>query len=199
MTGTLRICHVNMPSLRAESRLFDLELMTGSRKIDVLCVYETWLRPCHPSSSVRLSGFQLPERTDRACGRSGGVAIFVRDGLTAVPVKCASSSTFECVSVAVYLSRRSSVSVLTAYRAPATDPVYFVDYLDDVFNNLSQTAARKICLVGDFNAKHSAWLSSQDTDIAGMRMFAFAATNGCRKRFRSQPTALSLEMRCWWI
>ena len=95
-----------------------------------------------------------------------------------MPVKCASSFTFECVSVAVYLSRRSSVTVLTGYRPPATYPVSFVDCFDGVLNNLSQTAARKICLVGDFNAKHSAWLSSQDTDIAGMRMFAFAATNG---------------------
>ena len=121
MTGTLRICHVNVRSLRAQSRLFDLELMTASRQIDVLCVSETWLRPCHRSSSVRLPGFQLWERT--ACGRGGGVAVYVHDGLTAVPVKCASSFTFECVSVAVYLSRHSSVTVLTAYHPPATDLV----------------------------------------------------------------------------
>ena len=42
-------------------------------------------------------------------------------------------------------------------------------------------------LVGDFNAKHSACLSSQDTDIAGMRMFAFAATNGLSQTV-SEPT-----------
>ena len=67
-TGSLRICHVNVRSLRAESRLFDLELMSASNNIDVLCVSETWLQPTHPSSSVIVPGFQPPVRTDRVHG-----------------------------------------------------------------------------------------------------------------------------------
>ena len=176
-TGSLRICHVNVRSLRAESRLFDLELMSASNNIDVLCVSETWLQPTHPSSVI-VPGFQPPVRTDRVHGRGGGVAIYVRDGLTAMPVSCSSSSAFECASVSVFFSRRSAVTVITAYRPPSSNPDAFVDYLEGVVDSLSRVASRKVCIVGDFNAKHSAWLPSQDTDTAGLRMYAFTVTNG---------------------
>lgn len=187
MASTLRVCHVNVHSLRAESRLFDLELMTANHQVDVLCVSETWLRPCHPNSSISLPGFQLPVRFDRAHGRGGGVAVYVRSGLAATPVLCPPSSVFECVSVAVHVARRSSVTVIAAYRPPASDPDSFVDYLDSVLNNLTKAAARKVCLVGDFNAKHNAWLDGQGTDAPGLKMFAFAATNGLSQTV-SEPT-----------
>ena len=147
-TGSLRICHVNVRSLRAESRLFDLELMSASNNIDVLCVSETWLQPTHPSSSVIVPGFQPPVRTDRVHGRGGGVAIYVRDGLTAMPVSCSSSSAFECASVSVFFSRRTAVTVTTAYRPPSSDPVAFVDYLEGVVDScLELLPARSVLSV----------------------------------------------------
>ena len=106
------------------------------------------------------------------------MAIYVRDGLTAMPVGCSSSSAFECASVSVFLFRRSAVTVITAYRTLSYDPVAFVDYLEGVVDSLSRVASRKVCLVGDLNAKHSAWLPSQDTDTAGLRMYTFSVTSG---------------------
>ena len=58
------------------------------------------------------------------------------------------------------------------------DSAKFVNYMDTVLSHLSKAASRNVCLAGDFNAKHSCWLPSQSTDLAGSRLFAFAASNG---------------------
>ena len=53
-----------------------------------------------------------------------------------------------------------------------------MSYIYTVLSQLSKSASCNICLVGDFNAKHSCWLPSQSTDGAGDKLFAFATING---------------------
>ena len=58
----LKICQVNVRSLRAATRLLDLELMCAGHDIDVLCVSETWLSESDVKmnlSLLNLSGFNL--------------------------------------------------------------------------------------------------------------------------------------------
>ena len=85
----LKICQVNGRSLRAATRLLDLELMCDGHDIDVLCVSETSLSESDVkmnSPLLNLPGFQPPVRCDRANGRGGGVAVYVRSGLPASSV-----------------------------------------------------------------------------------------------------------------
>ena len=78
----LKICHVNVRSLLANSKLLDLEILCASADIDVLCVTETWLSSKVGSSQVCIPGFQPPFRCDRSAGqRGGGAAVYVRVGL----------------------------------------------------------------------------------------------------------------------
>ena len=84
---SLNICHVNIRSLLAESRLIELESLCAAQNIDVLCLSETWLSPSRAkpgASLVNIPGFQPPFRRDRLHGRGGGVAVYVRNGLNAV-------------------------------------------------------------------------------------------------------------------
>ena len=60
----LSVCHVNARSLKADSRLFELDLLAASNNVDVLCVSESWLSAKHLNSAVRISGFDLPLRCD---------------------------------------------------------------------------------------------------------------------------------------
>ena len=95
----LSICHVNVRSLLAQTRLLELGILTASHSIDVLCLSETWLSAdrAPPSSNIMLPGFQLAARRDRAVGRGGGVAIYVRNGVAAAPLPL--SCSVECVGV----------------------------------------------------------------------------------------------------
>ena len=72
---SLNICHVNVRSLNAESRLFDMDLLSANNNIDVLCISESWLNAKHLSATVGISGFDPPLRCDRSSGRGGGVAL----------------------------------------------------------------------------------------------------------------------------
>ena len=176
---SLNICRLNARSINAKSRLFQLDLLAASNNMDVLCVPESWLNGKHPSTTVRIRGFDLPLRCDRSNGRGGGVAVYVRQGLCCTPIGCPSSLNFQCVVVSVTQRYRSSpLTIITSYRPPDSDLAQFVNYMDTVLSHLSKAASRNICLAGDFNAKHSCWLPSQSTDLAGSRLFAFAASNG---------------------
>ena len=191
----LRIRHVNVRSLNTQSRLFVLELMAAGHSVDVLCVSESWLRKKQPSATVRIPGFELPLRDDRVVGRGGGVAVYVRYGVQSNHINCPSSSEFQCVGVNI-CSSRSSVTVVTAYRPPDSDSKKFADYLDQVLAGLPRVASRNICLVGDFNAKHDSWLSSQTSDIAGHRVLRLPSATAWCRLFPNGPSRPTLLRRC---
>ena len=39
----MNVCHVNVRSLLAATRLIDLDILCASYELDVLCLSETWL------------------------------------------------------------------------------------------------------------------------------------------------------------
>ena len=141
-------------------------------------VSEIWLQAKHLDSAVSIAGFQSPVRCDRPSGRGGGVAIYARNGLHATAIKCAASPLFQCTGVSVTQSRRSPITISVTYRPPDSDADLFIDFMDLMLSQLPHKAARDVCLVGDFNAKHSRWLPSQPTDSAGVKVWNFAAFNG---------------------
>ena len=47
----LTVCHVNVRSLSAPTRLVDLEILCANNSVDILCLSETWLSPSHSSST----------------------------------------------------------------------------------------------------------------------------------------------------
>ena len=105
----LTICHVNARSLLADARMLDLEILCANQNLDILYVTETWLSPSHPA--VSLPGFQPMLRWDRSIGRrGGGVAIFVRTGISVASLVF--SPELEAVCVQLHLPRHGKLFVV---------------------------------------------------------------------------------------
>lgn len=164
------VCHANVRSVLAPGRLYELKLLVSMHNIDVLCLSETWLKPKDLNSAISLPGFQPPLRLDRSQRRGGGVAIYIKDGIAATRL-ATSVGNLECLAVKLHFPKRKSLLVLTAYRAPNEDNDVFLDNLEEF---LTRLPVANLLLVGDFNAKHSFWLSSQDTNSEGRALKVFA-------------------------
>ena len=166
------LCHVNVRSLMAPGRLTDLQMLSSFNNIDILCITETWLKPNHLNSSILIPGFQPPLRKDRLSSRGGGVAIYLRNGLTAklLPLPL---PRLECLSVQLHFPKRKKLTLHVVYRPPNLPMESFLD-------DLEETVAKcngHICLVGDFNAKHSLWYPGQRTDNDGEALKSFSDGN----------------------
>ena len=102
--SSLKICHVNIRSLLCESCLIELEILCAAQQVDVLCISETWLSPFRAkagTSLINIPRFQPAFRRGRLHGRGGGVAVYVRNGLNAVPAEVPGS--LELVSLVLHL------------------------------------------------------------------------------------------------
>ena len=157
------LCHANVRSLVADGRKKEVEELVCHNGIDILCLTETWLKPKHLDSTLMIPGFQKPFRHDRISSRGGGVAVFVRDGL-AVEKLSLSSVNIECIGLRVSLPKRKKVMLFTVYRPPQTAMESFLhDFELALYPYLKHT----VWIVGDFNAKNSAWWNNQSTDPQG--------------------------------
>ena len=84
----LTITHINAQSLN--SKLDEFRLVFENSGVDIVCVSETWLSNSTPDGIIAPEGYQI-FRNDRE-SRGGGVAIFVRNGLTCRVLMKSSSS-----------------------------------------------------------------------------------------------------------
>ena len=112
----LNICQVNVRSILATTRLLDLEILCANHDIDILCVTETWLSTKSTplgSSLITLPGYQSPFRRDRSGRRGGGVAMYVRNGITATVIPFQENIESSCVKVS--LSKRRHIYIVTVY------------------------------------------------------------------------------------
>ena len=174
------MCHVNVRSLLAVTRAVDLEILCANHSVDVLCVSETWLNSSRVrpgDSRVNLAGFHAPVRHDRPSGRpGGGVAIYVRHGLCAVPVRL--DDNLEAACVELRINSRKKLRIVTVYRPPKSDFDAFLSHLDSALSALQAQARHPLCLVGDFNVRCSTWWNGQTSTSDGLRLESFACTQG---------------------
>lgn len=189
----LNICQVNARSLLASGRLTDLEILCSSNDIDVLCITETWLssdRVKEGAHLINIPGFLAPFRCDRAHRRGGGVAVYVREGLNAAPVRL--EGQLEAVCIELYLSKQKRIVLLTVYRPPngsSTLPDFISD-LDSTLINLRSFSRHLTCVVGDFNAKSCNWWSGQTSNDAGIALFNLMLDHGLTELVEG-PTRLT--------
>lgn len=163
----LRVCHANVRSITAQSRLLDLEILTANKAIDVLCLTETWLTNKKHSNTISLPGFQIPFRKDRLGSAGGGVAVYVRNGLSASLILPPPSTNVECLCIMISLTSRTKLAVIVAYRPPGPGADAFCADLDVFLDSVEKLKPTAICLAGDFNAKVNEWYQRQSTDAAG--------------------------------
>ena len=173
----LKVCHANVRSLASKPRLLDLEILSISHNIDVLCLSETWLSSSILSSSISLPGFQLPLRRDRPENKNGGVAVYVRNNLSVKLVSLPESLTIECLCINIQITQRTKLNIVVAYRSPSFPADVFFEELDTAVSYIQGKSNTPLCIVGDFNSKHADWLHGQQTNAAGKHAMNFCLNN----------------------
>ena len=167
----LRVLQWNAGGLRARST--ELLHFLSSHPVDFICIQESNL---NSSSSFRIPGFSAL-RSDRTHSRSGilfsdtthasgGVIIFVRQGLSFSELSTSSLSSLDpysdYVGVNISLNNSSSVSFLNVYAPPiCSSPT---DGRTDSFSPSILPSYRNLFILGDFNCHHPLWDSRGTSD-----------------------------------
>nr|VZH89441.1 unnamed protein product [Spirometra erinaceieuropaei] len=151
----LRCLYTNAQSLI--SKLDELKLCLVELSPDVLAVTETWLSANISDNEVALPGYQIYRR-DREHRQSGGIVVYVNDGLAVSD----NTTKFACSTEAIWLTSKATGSpcldVLTVYRPPRTDRIANAQLLEqlDKFSSRPNTM-----IMGDFNAPGTNWNTLQ--------------------------------------
>ena len=175
---SLRVLQWNAGDLRARST--ELLHFLSSHPVDLICIQESNL---NSSSSFRIPGFPAlrSDRTHSLSGilspdtthASGGVIIFVRQGLSFSELSTYSLSSLDPYSdylgVNISLNNSSSVSFLNVYAPPiCSSPT---DGKTDTFSSSILPSSRNLFILGDFNCHHPLWDSRVTSDPRGEEVF----------------------------
>ena len=174
---SLSVLQWNAGGLRARST--ELLHFLSSHPVDLICIQESNL---NSSYSFRIPGFSVL-RSDRTHSRSGilssdashasgGVVIFVRQGLSFSELSTTSLSSLDpysdYVGVNISLNNSSSVSFLNVCAPPIRSSP--TDGRTDSFSP-SILLSRNLFILGDFNCHHPLWDSRGTSDPRGEEVF----------------------------
>ena len=174
----LRVFQWNAGDLRAKST--ELLHFISSHSIDLICIQESNL---NSSSSLRIPGFSAL-RSDRTHSQSdifstdviqasGGVMIFVRQGLSFSELSTSSLSSLDpysdYVGVNIFLNDSSLFSFLNVYAPPICFSL--TDSKTDSFSSSILHSSRNLFILRDFNRHHPFWDSKDISDPHRKELF----------------------------
>ena len=175
---SLRVLQWNAGGLRARST--ELLHFLSSHPVDLICIQESNL---NSSSFFRIPGFSAL-RSDRTHSRSGilspdtthasgGVVIFVRQGLSFSELSTSTFSSLDpysdYVGVNISLNNSSSVPFLNVYAPPIRSSP--TDGRTDSFSPSILPSSRNLFILWDFNCHHPLWDSNGTSDPRGEEVF----------------------------
>lgn len=143
----LRVLQWNARGISNFSRTQQLNFLILNKKIDIVLICETFLKPDH---KFKLNEYKI-YRNDRVT-YGGGVAIAIRHGLSHDLLQNCPTVSIENISIKVYLNNKN-VIFTSAYCAKysrhfSLDIRHLTSFNDEYF------------IFGDFNAKHTSWNNS---------------------------------------
>ena len=143
------LIHFNARSLQANCTKIDCYLKLLNKSFDIIAISETW-----QSDSNQVINFltdYTPYSVNRTNHRGGGVAIYVKNGLSCKLVEKLSHSyenLFECVTIEINSKSKRSTLVSCIYRKPGTSIAEFSDIIEELFGNCKN---KNMYLCGDLN------------------------------------------------
>ena len=172
---SLRVLQWNAGGLRAKTA--ELLHFLSSHPVDLICIQESNL---NSSSSFRIPGFSAlrSDRTNSQSGilspdaihASGGVIIFVRQGLSFSELSTSSLSSLDpysdYVGVNISLNNSSSLSFLNVYPSSPIRSSPTNGRTDSL-----SPSSRNLFILGDFNCHHPLWDSRGTSDPRGNKVF----------------------------
>ena len=140
------ICQVNLNSLK--NKLFHVNTLLISNKIDILGITETWLTPQTGDSFLNINGYEIVRCDSSENTRKHGVAAYVNKSCKYVKVQCDLNNALvlHLLSFDVYL--------ITIYRPPSYDDVddaMLLNFLDTFCSD------KEVFIQGDFNLSSIRW------------------------------------------
>ena len=123
-----------------------------NRTIDILTLSETWLDDSFEDSHVTIPGYTCI-RLDRSGAKEGygGVAIYVKEGLSFRVRNDLHSAINECLWIELTRTKCRPVLICCAYRAPGFDFTNFISNLDISMEKVNLDKCDFV-LLGDLNA-----------------------------------------------
>ena len=144
----LKIAHLNVRSL--SQHWDEFQILIQDNPFDVMCLTETWLKPCMTDSELHLDGYNLI-RNDRTGIGGGGNAIYYNSKLMARPrtdINCGLD--VEAIPLEITFPTRSRVLVCSAYCADKTLCKDFKPCLETMLDR-APSENIELFFLGDFN------------------------------------------------
>lgn len=143
----LNVAHINIRSLVPKCMIMKNYVINN--KIDILAISESWLTHAILDEVVCMEGFQLVRR-DRACGRGGGVVLYVRDSIRFTEIMDCKTEYSEQIWIEFNLRNIKTILGLI-YRPPGGDSVH--DFLNEFEENTCKNLLNcdNYLCTGDFN------------------------------------------------
>jgi len=160
------------------ARLPFLQQILNDTSPDILCLQETFLRPC---KTLKLSNFHNPpSRKDRTNREGGGVSVHIRNGIPHILADI--DSELEVCAEKVFLPEKT-LFIASLYLPPNLSNNDLTNQLDDLLRQTQQPVI--ICM--DANAHHFSWGSEED-DRRGRILANWATDNNLVILNNSEPT-----------
>ena len=180
----LSLCHLNIRGLSLHLDELVSTLATLNINFDVIGVSETWNSLVNPiktnvmkkrSSAVK-TNVEIPGYSYfpfQSHNQNGGVALYVKSGLTPIPRPDLGKDSIDFESVWVEVENRNGKNYLfcCAYRHPSSDIDPFCEYLQETMSNPA-VFNKQVCILGDFNINLLKYNS--DTPITNYVNFLFS-------------------------
>ena len=138
------IALLNVNSL--PSKFIEIKEWLVDGVFDILCIQETKIDSTFPNSQFHVNGYSILRR-DRKKG-GGGVMIFVRDSITAMPIKIVCKFV-EAILLDLTIGQ-TRFALIAAYKPPSVNNVPFTSDMYSVLDKATSQRNNIICL-GDLN------------------------------------------------
>ena len=163
-TDSFSLFHLNIRSLSSHHDELLLLLSSFGISLDVIGISESKEQTNHGFlTNVDISGYTMYSTpTKSSCG---GAALYVKSLLNHKPREDLSvcKDEFEMVGVEILNSKSKNIICCCVYRHPNTDAQEFVNFLDNLLQNLGKEN-KQIFLMGDFNLNLLNYENHSDTN-----------------------------------
>ena len=161
----LKIISLNIRGLR--SNIGELTQLCCSKKPDIVVVVETFLDSSvsERDECIWIPGYNIACRKDRNAN-GGGILIYSLEGLVIHHIGSNVPSHLEVIWFTTTFNHEN-ILFAAIYRPPNSGDEIIYYLYSTATKIIDELGAKSLCLLGDFNAHHTNWLGSHNTDVTG--------------------------------
>ena len=141
----LNIVHLNIQSLYPKRDILEVEM----QYYDIVVLTETWLSPNKKTEDIMIPNFDAPYRKDRNDRPGGGVAIYIKSGISSHKLTNLIYGDLEGLCVEINI--RNHKFLLCGIYRPPNAGIELWDSIERTFENLNTSSTKDIVILGDFN------------------------------------------------